>query len=84
MLPRCRDIAELATDYMERALPLRDSLGVRFHLSRCAACRTYIMQLQKTVAFLRGRDLGPPPAGVTERVIAEVSDSRQANGESES
>jgi len=75
LLPTCRDVSELATDYMERALPLRESLGVRFHLSRCVACRTYIQQLQKTVALLRGRKLGEPPAGLTERVVAAVSQS---------
>ncbi len=77
MLPRCRDIAELATDYMERTLPLRDSLGVRFHLSRCAACRTYLAQLKKTVALLRGRDMGPPPEGLTEHVVTAASGPRQ-------
>ena len=78
LLPTCRDVSELATDYMERALPLRESLGMRFHLSRCVNCRTYIQQLQKTIALLRGRKLGEPPAGLAERVIAEASQSRDA------
>jgi hypothetical protein len=73
MLPTCRDVSELATDYMERALPLRDSLGMRFHLARCVNCRTYVQQLRKTVAFLRGRTLGEPPAGLAERVADAAS-----------
>lgn len=77
-MPTCRDVSELATDYMERTLPLRDSLGMRFHLSRCVACRTYIKQLQKTVALLRGRYLGEPPPGLTERVVREATNRAQS------
>ena len=79
LLPTCRDVSELATDYMERALPLRDSLAVRFHLSRCINCRTYIRQLQKTIDLLRGRALGEPPAGLAERVVAEAASRTDEN-----
>ena len=82
-MPTCRDVSELATDYMERALPLRESLGVRFHLSRCVACRTYIKQLQQTVALLGNRALGEPPPGLTERVTRAAT-SRGGPGNSES
>lgn len=53
MVPICRDIPELADDLLERRLTLRDWLGVKFHLSRCQACRNYVDQLRKTVALLR-------------------------------
>lgn len=82
-MPTCRDVSELATDYMERTLPLRDSLGMRFHLSRCVACRTYMKQLHKTVALLRGRQLGEPPPGLTERVVREAT-ARSDSGKTDS
>ena len=78
-MPTCRDVSELATDYMERTLPLRDSLAMRFHLSRCVACRTYLKQLQKTVALLRGRHLAEPPADMTERVVREATIRAQSD-----
>lgn len=83
-MPTCRDVSELATDYMERVLPLRDNLAVRFHLSRCMACRTYINQLQKTVALLRDRPLGEPPPGLAERLGSNATgNTGDSNGESQ-
>src|ERR1700722_4095206 len=63
---KCRDVSELATDYMERALPWRQRLAVRLHLFLCDMCRAYIDQLRKTTALLRGRTLPGPPAEVEE------------------
>jgi hypothetical protein len=54
---KCRDVSELATDYMEHALPWRLSLGVRLHLFLCGMCRAYLDQLRKTASLLRGRPL---------------------------
>ena len=68
---KCRDVSELATDYMERALPWRQWLGVRLHLLLCDMCRAYIDQLRKTAALLRGRVLSDPPAEVEERLNRE-------------
>ena len=48
----CRDVTELVSDYVERALPLRGRLAVRLHLLRCDACRRYIDQMRKTVRLL--------------------------------
>lgn len=74
---KCQDVAELATNYMERALPLRDSFAVRLHLGLCGACRAYIGQLQKTIALLRNQKLGDPPAGLAERVADSAADRSQ-------
>jgi hypothetical protein len=64
----CRDVSELATDYMERALPLRQGMGVRVHLLLCDMCRAYLDQLHKTRALLAGRAM-PPPGEETEASI---------------
>jgi predicted anti-sigma-YlaC factor YlaD len=61
---KCRDVSELATDYMGRALPVRVWLGVRVHLFLCSMCRAYIDQLRRTAALLHGRALPPPPPEV--------------------
>jgi predicted anti-sigma-YlaC factor YlaD len=57
---KCREVTELATDYMEQALPPRAWLAMRLHLALCSMCRTYLDQLRKTKRLL-GR-LVPPPA----------------------
>jgi hypothetical protein len=67
---KCRDVSELATDYMERALPLRLWLGVRLHLFLCSMCRAYLDQLRKTAVLLHGRPLPHPSAEVEARLIS--------------
>ncbi len=49
----CRDVANSATDCMERTLPLRQSLQVRLHLLMCGMCRLYVRQLAATRDVLR-------------------------------
>jgi predicted anti-sigma-YlaC factor YlaD len=49
----CRDVVELATDYLEGALlePLKSLLEE--HLEECDGCVEYLEQLQQTVGVLR-------------------------------
>ncbi len=44
----CAEIAELARQHTEGALPMR----VRVHLAMCKHCRRYLRQLRATVAML--------------------------------
>jgi hypothetical protein len=70
---RCQDVSELATDYMEHALPLRRRLAVRLHLLLCSMCRAYIDQLRKTGRLLgRGR-LTPPSADREQQLLAAIN-----------
>jgi anti-sigma factor RsiW len=45
----CRELVELVTDYLERALPLEDRLRFERHLAICAGCTAYIRQLEATL-----------------------------------
>lgn len=56
----CTEVVARATDFMESALPLTDSLRVRLHLAHCADCRRFVRQLELTVETCAG--LGTPPA----------------------
>ncbi|MDR3523055.1 MAG: zf-HC2 domain-containing protein [Acetobacteraceae bacterium] len=49
----CRDVSEMTTDYLDRALPLSRRLGMRFHLAICSYCRRHIEQVHATVTLLR-------------------------------
>ena len=67
---KCRDVTEMATDYMERALPLPARLSMRFHLLICSMCRAYLDQLHKTSRLLRGQSLPAPDEATVSRLIA--------------
>lgn len=70
---RCQDISEMATDYMEHALPVRRRLAMRFHLALCSMCRAYIDQLRKARRLLGRGHLPPPPAAVEQRILAAAA-----------
>jgi predicted anti-sigma-YlaC factor YlaD len=41
----CRDVAEWATDYLEDRLPALTTIRIGLHLTSCADCRSYVMQI---------------------------------------
>jgi len=59
---RCKDVADRASDYVNRDLPLVERLQVWWHLSMCYVCRRYVRQMRQAVALLRrmGRETAAP------------------------
>jgi Putative zinc-finger len=45
MMPPCKEIAALVSENMDRQLPLRQRLLIRFHVMMCSLCRRYEKQL---------------------------------------
>lgn len=64
-------MTELATDYMEGALPFSRRLGVRVHLAYCSMCRRYFRQLRATIALLHRLPQTPVPAQVEDKIVAD-------------
>jgi anti-sigma factor RsiW len=56
---RCREVAELASDYVNGDLSRSRRLAVRLHLAICRACRRYLRQMRETVALLRALSREP-------------------------
>ena len=69
-VPTCRDMSELVTNYLERAVPLRTRLDMWWHLLRCEACRRYYDQIQRTVRLLGSGSPRPPASATEEAVLA--------------
>jgi predicted anti-sigma-YlaC factor YlaD len=57
----CQQFVELVTDYFEGALEARTMSKVEEHLVMCDWCRTYVEQLQVTIASLRELGAERPP-----------------------
>ena len=78
-MPTCQEVAENATEYLEKAMPRRERLGVWAHLRVCPNCRAYLRQLLNTVALTRraGAAATPPPAPHEEdRLVAAMKAAR--------
>ncbi len=59
----CVDFVELATDYLEGAMPVKQRLIVERHLAFCSPCVDYLDQMRATVAAtgaLREQDVPDP------------------------
>lgn len=74
-VPTCREMSELVTDYLERALTLRDWLGARGHLLLCPACRRYYEQMRQTIRLLAGGRLPPPDPAAEAGLLANLRDA---------
>ena len=60
----CREFAELATDYLEGAMPEPTLELVEEHLAMCDWCSDYLHQIEATSAALAEAP-GPAPADET-------------------
>ena len=76
-MPTCRDMSELVTDYLERAVPLRTRLDMLWHLIRCEACRRYYDQIRRTVRLLGSGSPRPPAGGAEDTVLAAARGEQQ-------
>jgi Putative zinc-finger len=45
----CRELTELVTVYLERALPGRERIRVEQHLIVCTACSRFVEQMRATI-----------------------------------
>jgi hypothetical protein len=48
MLLKCKDVARLASDYLDNNTSLNISLRLRWHLMLCANCRRFVKHLETT------------------------------------
>ena len=76
-MPTCRDMSELVTAYLERAVPLRTRLDMLWHLIRCEACRRYYDQMRRTARLLGSRSPTPPAGGTEDTVLAAARGEQQ-------
>ncbi len=67
----CREITELASDYLEGELPLGKRLFIRVHLWMCTHCQTYLAQLRKVIELLRRVPKEPPKEELLEILLPE-------------
>ncbi|MBU2872776.1 zf-HC2 domain-containing protein [Marinobacter salexigens] len=49
----CRDLADIASDYIDGELTNRQNLSVKMHLMMCKHCRTFIGNLRASTDLLK-------------------------------
>jgi anti-sigma factor RsiW len=48
----CQEFVELATSYLEGALPAGDRAAFEEHIAHCEGCERYLHQLRRTIDLL--------------------------------
>ena len=72
----CRELTEIATDYLEEDLPWRERLGVQVHLWMCRYCRRYLDQMRKVVRLLQRLPREPVPRQLLDKLLPQFRERR--------
>jgi predicted anti-sigma-YlaC factor YlaD len=71
----CKELTELATDYLEQDLPWRDRLSVQVHLWMCRHCRRYLDQMRQAIGLLRRLPTEPAPPNLVEELLPQFREA---------
>ena len=72
----CREVVELVTGYLERALPADEAALFEQHLNFCDGCERYVEQMRGTVRAAGQLGEDDLPAEVRDRLLAAFRDWR--------
>ena len=65
----CQEVVELVTDYVEGALPARDTALFEEHLEGCDGCDRYVDQIRTTIASVGRVSEDKLPPEMRERLV---------------
>ena len=74
----CREFVELATDYLDDALPPDRLDLVEEHLVLCDWCRDHLAQLEATIGAVHGLAGEQPSPDVLDTLVGAFRDARGA------
>lgn len=77
---KCRDISELATDYLEGNLSLRNRAAFHLHLMICDPCRGYLHNLRQTIQLIHSAQRAETlPEAVLVQIDQQIEQALRAN-----
>lgn len=71
----CRDLAVIASDYIDGELTGRQNLSVKMHLMMCKACRTFIGNLRASTELMQAHSSGRPNEDLLRRIDQQVAEA---------
>ena len=83
----CKDLAVIASDYIDGELPVLQKMSVRMHLMMCRHCRTFIGNLRASSNLLSAHSSGKADEEFLRRIderVAEALLSVRKNKDSDS
>jgi anti-sigma factor RsiW len=74
----CKEVVELVTDYLDRALPADEASLFEQHINFCDGCITYVEQMRSTVAAVGRITEEDVPPETKERLMAAFREWKRA------
>jgi len=74
----CRDLAGIASDYIDSELTGRQYVSVKMHLMMCKDCRTFIGNLRASTNLMKAHSSGKPDEELMRRIDERVTEALQA------
>ncbi len=71
----CRELAGIASDYIDGELSTGRSLSVQMHLMMCRHCRSFIGNLRASTELLRGHSSARVDQAVIDRINHRVTEA---------
>jgi len=75
---KCREFANLASDYLDKNLGWKESFSVKIHIFICVHCRRFIRHLLSTIHIVQGMERELASSGEIKEVISRIPEIKQA------
>lgn len=74
---KCREVAELANEYVDRELPWHQTMAMGLHLSMCRHCSAFVNKLRLVITLVKEH----PPETLSdknaENIVKNVMESEK-------
>ncbi len=75
---KCNEIANLASDYLDKNLSWKESFSVKMHIFMCVHCRRFIRHLLSTIYIVQGMERQLASSGEIKDIVSCISGKKQA------
>lgn len=82
----CRDLARIASDYIDSELGTTQKLSVKMHLMMCKDCRSFIGNLRASTDLMKKHSTAKPDQELIRRIdkhVAQALDAKREAGDYE-
>ena len=74
----CKDLAEIASDYIDGELGTPQNLAIRMHLMMCRHCRSFIGNLRVSTDLMQAHSSVTPDEALMRRIDQRVAEALAA------
>lgn len=71
----CKDLAGIASDYIDGELTGQQNLSVKMHVMMCKHCRTFIGNLRASTELMKAHSSGKPNEEFMRRIDERVEEA---------